>query len=208
MNKIFEIDKTKHVLLIGEGRDEELFFSAFVKHLGLANAIQIAQYGGKNNLAQFLSVLQSLTAFPSLRAIGITRDADSDYTGALTGVYSAVQNAHFPDTLLVKPFILPKEETSGALEALILTALHDSSVWGCVEAFATCVALNSSEPFSATDRDKHRLQAWLSTCPHPGRRLGEAAAAGEIPFNHQAFQPITDFIKSLVSVTENRSSHV
>jgi hypothetical protein len=195
---------TKPVLLIGEGRDEEFFFTALVEFLGLSSNIQVTEYGGKSFLKGFLSVL---TAVPPLQVLGITRDADNDYAAALASVNAAVQSASFPAALRVETFILPKTDTPGALEALVLEAVIDSPVWSCVKAFASCVTGKISEPFSAADRDKHHLQAWLSALPRPGLRLGEAARAGHIPFGHPAFLPITDFVKSLVSATENRSPH-
>ncbi|MDD4103118.1 MAG: hypothetical protein PHU80_10890 [Kiritimatiellae bacterium] len=198
------INITKPVILIGEGRDEERFFSALVDHLDLGDMIQVAEYGGKNTLKGFLS---ALTAFTNLKAIGVTRDADNDYESAQKAVASAIHSANLPTSLQVSSFILPNDTSHGALEALVLMAVTDFSVWTCVDAFSTCVSGKIAEPFSTTDHDKHRLQAWLSTLPRPGLRLGEAAAAGAIPFDHPAFQPLTAFIKSLVSATENRSQH-
>ncbi len=202
MRKLNDITKT--VLLIGEGRDEECFFSALVKHLGLDGRIQVAEYGGKNNLKGFLS---ALAVFPNLRSIGITRDADNDYLAALASVKSAISNAKLPDLIRVSSYILPEPNECGALEAVILNAACSTPTWPCVEAFATCVSERIDSPFSTTDHAKHQLQAWLSTLSRPGLRLGEAASAGDIPFAHPAFQPLTAFIRSLVSVTEDGRSH-
>jgi hypothetical protein len=196
---------TKSALLIGEGRDEEKFFSALVKHLGLIERIQIPEYGGKDSLRGFLS---ALNAFPNLKNIGITRDADNDHATALASVKSAISHAQLPDTVRVTPFILPEPNGCGALEALVIKAVSATPTWPCVEVFTTCVTGKISEPFSATDHNKHRLQAWLSTLPRPGLRLGEAAGAGYIPFDHPAFQPLTVFINSLCHQPSTGAHHV
>lgn len=196
---------TKPVLLIGEGRDEEKFFSALVKHLGLIEQIQVSEYDGKDNLKGFLS---ALAGFSNLRRIGVTRDADNDYDAALASVNSAIRKAKLPDFIQVTSFIQPEPAKCGALETLVLQAVSSTPTWPCVEAFAICITGKITAPFSATTRDKHRLQAWLSTLSRPGLRLGEAAGAGYVPFDHPAFQPLTDFVKSLVSATEDGIPHV
>lgn len=202
MSKPIQI--TKPALLIGEGRDEEKFFTAFVDALGLSACVQVTEYGGKNALKGFLS---ALAAIPPLKALGITRDADSDYSAALKSVNTAIQAVNLPDSVEVKSFILPKENTSGALEALVLEAAATTSAWPCVERFMECVAPKDAAPLSPTEKDKRQIHVWLSTLSNPELRLGEAALKGLIPFDHQAFQSLADFIKSLASATEDGSPH-
>jgi len=206
MNKLVSIEKS--VLLIGESRDEELFFSALVRHLGLSDLIQVAQYGGTPKLAAFLADLQTQTTFPIIRVIGITRDADVKYDAALTSVNAVIQQANFPNTVQVVPFVLPKENSSGALEALVLDAVSSAPAWPCVERFMECVASNDTTPLSLTETDKRHIHAWLSTLPDPELRLGEAAQKKYVPFDRPAFQPLTNFVKSLVSATEDGIPHV
>jgi hypothetical protein len=199
------VDIIKPVLLIGEGRDEENFFSSLVEHLGLIERIQVAEYGGKDGLRGFLSALR---AFPNLKNIGIMRDADNDHAAALASVMSAISHAKLPDIVRVTPFILPAPNGYGALEALVLKAVSATPTWACVDAFSKCVTEKIPGAFSKTGYDKHRLQAWLSTLPRPGLRLGEAACAGHIPFVHPAFQPITEFILSLCHQPSTGAHHV
>ncbi|MDR2849568.1 MAG: hypothetical protein LBW77_03380 [Verrucomicrobiota bacterium] len=204
MSKPFSIEKP--VLLLGEGREEELFFFALVKHLKLADSIQVIAYKGKDKLAKFLADLRTQTDFPKLRAIGITRDADNDPAAARASTRSAIQSARFQDTLRVETFILPKENAEGALEALVLEAVKDTPAWPCVEAFSKCVEEKAGVSFSVTGHDKHHVQAWLSTLPSPDLRfLGLAAQKGHISFDHPAFQPVIDFIQSLVSASDSPS---
>lgn len=200
----FSIEKP--ALLIGEGREEELFFCAMVNHLGLSSSIQVTQYGGKDKLAGFLAGLKAQTTFSKLSALGITRDADLDHAAALASVKTAIDNSKLPDTLHVDTYILPKKDTSGALEALVIEAVSTYPNWPCVEQFMACVSENDQASLSPTEMDKRRIHAWLSTLPKPDLRLGEAALKSLIPFDHSAFKPITDFLKSLVPVTDNQGS--
>jgi hypothetical protein len=197
----------RFVLLLGEGKDELNFFTALVKHLGLTAFIKVEQYAGKPKLAAFLSALPARTDFPNLRTIGITCDADEDYESTLKSVQSSIQKANFPEHIQIKTHILPGKDKCGALEALVLKFVEESSpVWDCVERFTECVEPKDKSPLSLTETDKRRIHAWLSTLPKPDLRLGEAALKSLIPFDHSAFKPITDFLKSLVPVTDNQGS--
>jgi hypothetical protein len=201
----FSIEKP--ALLIGEGREEELFFCAMVNHLGLSSSIQVTQYGGKNNLQGFLAGLKAQTTFSKLSALGITRDADQDHAAALASVKTAVRKSKLSDTPLhVGTYILPKKDTSGALEALVIEAVSTYPNWSCVEQVMTCVSENDKAQLSPTEMDKRRVHAWLSTLPKPDLRLGEAAQKKFIPFDHVAFNPIIRFIQSLLTAVETRST--
>ncbi len=203
MNR-FSIEKP--ALLIGEGREEELFFCAMVNHLGLSSSIQVTQYGGKDKLAGFLAGLKAQTTFSKLSALGITRDADQDHAAALNSVKTAVQNSQLPNTLHIDTYILPKKDTSGALEALVIEAVSTCPNWSCVEQFMACVSENDKAQLSPTEMDKRRIHAWLSTLSDPELRLGLAAQKKFIPFDHVAFSPITQFIQSLLTAVETRST--
>lgn len=200
----FEIDSNKPVLLLGEGKDEVNFFTGLVTHLGLNVSIQIAQYAGKTNLSVFLSNLAAQTGFPSLRTIGITCDADENYSATLESVNHSIHDTNLPKHIQVKTYILPDENKSGALEALVLEAAKSSPAWNCVERFIECVAPNDKLSLSSNQTDKRRMHAWLSTLSKPELRLGEAALKHHIPFDHRAFQSITDFLTSLVPVTKDQ----
>ena len=50
---------SKPKLLIGEGKEEVDFFTAFLSHLNISN-IQVEQYGGKQGLSRYLKTLACL----------------------------------------------------------------------------------------------------------------------------------------------------
>lgn len=69
----FEIKENK--ILIVEGIDEKLFFSALINHLNLTG-IQILPIGGKTQLRSNLKALQIPKDFASVISLGVVRDAD------------------------------------------------------------------------------------------------------------------------------------
>ena len=57
------------------------FFEAFAKHLQLPN-IQIRTFDGKDRLREFLETLAGVTAFQTVKRVGIIRDADESADAA------------------------------------------------------------------------------------------------------------------------------
>jgi hypothetical protein len=197
MSQPIPITKTK--LLLGEGREEEVFFGAFLKHLGLDGQVQVISYGGKAKLRSFLGTIPLTPGFAQLVSLGITRDADDNATAAESAVRDAITAARLPETLIVRHFILPGGGRAGALEAVCLDAICATApnTWACVESFDACLSANGTAPLSATERAKRHVQAWLSSLPTPGLRLGEAAQKGLLPFDAPAFVPLAEFLRGL-----------
>jgi hypothetical protein len=78
---------TKPKLLLGEGREEVLFFSAWLAVLGVGD-VQVADYGGKARLAAFIRALAvpPTPGFSALASLAVTRDADLDAAAAFASV--------------------------------------------------------------------------------------------------------------------------
>jgi len=91
--------------------------------------------------------------------------------------------------------ILPDNASPGMLEDLCLLSVQSDPAYQCVDALFQCVtqqARRQPRPMA-----KARIHAWLATQPIPGKRLGEAAESGYLPWDHQAFDAIRQFILSL-----------
>jgi hypothetical protein len=190
-------------LLLCEGKDDFCFFGAFLKHLKLEDKIQPIEYGGKNKLSSFLKTLQVDEKFPSVVSIGITRDADNNFDGARASVDNSVQSSKFSAETTVSKFILPDNKNIGALEALCLDAIRQTTpaVWTCIEKFAEC--LSSSEccdcvpTLPPNKQDKRLIHAWLSSLPEPDLTLGIAAQKKRIPFDAPVFGQLAEFLKQI-----------
>ena len=194
-NKRIEKPKTieKPKLIIGEGRDEESFFSALIKYLEIDD-IQVNYYGGKDKLKNYLKGLHLIPGFSKLRSLLITRDADNSFEDADKSIDGSMTVIKERENLKIKTFIFPDNKSSGMLEDLCLRAI-DSSDMSCIEDFFQCIKDKTSRepsPFS-----KAKIHAWLSTQIKPDRRLGEAALAGYIDWKNENFNELINFIKSL-----------
>ena len=88
-----ELAKPK--LLIGEGREEELFFTAFLAHLNISD-VQVEQYGGKQALPKYLRTLPRRPGYLQIVSLGITRDADNSAQSAFQSICTSLSNASLP----------------------------------------------------------------------------------------------------------------
>ena len=200
--RALELSLSKQLLV--EGREEQFFFDAFLRHLGI-NEVQIQNCGGKDNLRPVLRTLAGSLNFPLVGSIGIVRDADDSAPSALQSVQSSLGNTGLPvptgflisagESPSISIFIMPDNGSNGALEQLCLAALADDPAMPCVEDFLTCVG--DRVPESPQDPSKARIHAFLASRQDPELRLGEAAQRGYIPWNHPAFTDLAQFLRNL-----------
>lgn len=72
------IEILKPKILVVEGREDESFFGAFIKHLALEN-IQIIPIGGKEQLRSNLKALTLSPHFHEVLFLCVVRDANSEF---------------------------------------------------------------------------------------------------------------------------------
>ena len=201
----------REVQLLVEGNDERNFFEAFIEYLQLAN-IQIQVLDGKDRLRERLETLAGATAFRTVRSIGIVRDADE--SAAVQSVQTSLRNANrgakrwrsgeFPvpdrpeesagERPLVNVLILPGGDAAGMLETLLCRTFQGAAVDGCIDGFFRC----AEESGNRIHRfDKARAHAYLTTRPHPHVSVGVAAQKGYWNFDHDAFDGVRRFLRSL-----------
>ena len=85
-------------LLLVEGRDEVNLFEAFIRHsLVDGPDIQVIDVGGKDKtFRRNLKAIQIASlAVPTLRAIGVVRDADCNARGAFESICSGIRSANY-----------------------------------------------------------------------------------------------------------------
>ena len=191
-------------LLIGEGREEVVFFTAFLKHLHI-NDMQIEEYGGTPQFRPYLKALKLRPNFTQLVSLGIVRDADTDATRAFQSVRDALRNADLavPGTpgqiagvdLRVGVWVMPDGQGPGMLENLCLAAVQNDPAMPCVDDYFMCLFHNSQN--QPNNPAKARVHAWLASREVPDLRLGEAAAKGYWPWASAAFEPLKTFLQTL-----------
>lgn len=185
-------------MLLGEGREEELFFDALLKHLDITG-VQVEKYDGKSNLAPFLKALKNRSGFAQVNKLSILRDGDDDPTVAALSVDNAIAQASFPVELTVKKLILPGGTQIGALENLCLQSIAGQPIESCLEEYLSCAARATGNTHTTTtNKAKARVHAWLAANPKPDLRLGQAAAAGVIDWTSPAFDQLKAFVQDLV----------
>ena len=198
------VELTQTNVLIVEGREEELFFGAFIKHLGLHN-IQIIPIGGKEQLRRNLKALARSPGFAEVLSLGIVRDANADPRAAFQSVRDALQavNLPAPDRPLIrtgrKPqvavMIVPVGDAPGMLEDLCLGSVQSDPASLCVEQYFQCLQQRGLP--MPHNMPKARIQVFLASRPEAGKRPGEAAQAGYWPWNDAAFEPVEKFLQEM-----------
>jgi hypothetical protein len=223
---MLNISIVKPKLLLGEGKDEVIFFEGLLKFLGIVD-VQVLDYSGRYNIVAGLSAIVKLPGFDSLQSLGITRDADyfdnlgnsllpKDGTiGEAQAAFDSVCNAlrvsapHLPlpvrllakATAASKPtvsiYILPDCSQPGMLEDLCLRSVRETPVNQCIDDYFTCVAQQTGHAHPDHKLSKARIHAWLATQIEPDLRLGEAASKGYWDFTHPTFDNLKQFLQAL-----------
>ena len=187
-----------------EGRQDELFFGAFMRRLGIYD-VQIQDCRGKDNLGPLLEAISQDTDFHLVQSIGIVRDADTSASSAFQSVQGSLRNAGLsvPIEMLVASegtpkiavFVMPDNSAGGALEDLCLATLEGDPAMPCVNDFLQCVGGRVETP--PQNVAKARMHAFLASREDSELRLGEAAQRGYLPWGNAAFEPLTEFLTNL-----------
>ena len=198
------IEITQPSLLVVEGREEELFFGALIKHLGLQH-IQVMGVGGKTNLRRNLKALTLSPRFAQVISLGVVRDANNNPGAAFQSVRDALHAVNLPaperalmpagDSPQVFVMILPGEGSPGMLEDLCLRAVVQDPAMLCVERYFECL---QQEDLSLPDNmSKARVQVFLASRRKARLRLGVAAQAGYWPWDKKAFEQVRNFLQQI-----------
>ena len=191
--------------LLVEGNDERNFFAAMLRHLNM-DSVQIQNFGGVNNLRNFLITFADLDGFfESVESVGIVRDAEISAESAFRSVQGALRNANMdvPDAPGIKTggapsfsaFIFPDNQSDGMLETLLCRTFADTPLEDCVESFFACVGGETGERLHRPE--KSRAHAYIATMPEPQVSVGVAAQRGYWNLDHPAFDDVKRFLQSL-----------
>lgn len=202
------IEITQENLLLVEGKEDQLFFDALIRHQNLRN-IQIISYDGKPRLRPFLKgvLVKSSEFHKRVKSVGIVRDADTNASETFQSICDALQNAGLsvpanPMELTsqnpkITVMVIPHGSTHGMLEDLCLQAVISDPAVSCMEKYFQCLQqLPSSLPNNIS---KAKVHVFLASRHKPDKRLGEAANAGYWPWDNEAFDPVKNFLRQIVS---------
>ena len=195
---------TSDVQLLVEGNDQRNFFEALVEHLKLPG-VQIRNFGGVDELRNYLAGFVNMAHFFIVRQIGIVRDAETSASSAFQSVQSALRNADLPvpdqpaTMALGEPkvgvLVLPDGADSGMLETLLCETFARTPVDRCIDELFVCVSrVLPSEPKRL---EKARCRVWLATKSEPHLSVGVADKRGYWDLDHSALAGVQAFLKAL-----------
>ena len=206
----------KKYLILCEGADAYYFLVSFLnsgvptpdKHL--SEDIQVINFGGINDLQNFLLVLRGMDGFEDVTNILIIRDAEKDYCAAVQSVISSLNNAGFDapnspmkwekvNNIKIGYLLFPScnnIEESGTLEDLCLNILVDDKLkekMNDINVFLDNCSKNYGEKYPR--KYKNKLYLYLnSSDKYVGLKVGEAAKVGAFNWNAKELQNLRNFI--------------
>ena len=197
--KKYMIEKARLLLVEGD-TDVGLFLGLCQRH-GISNT-QIISYDGKDNFQNILGVLRAQAGFEGVKYLGIVRDADTDARAALRSVQDSLTHVGLPlpgqsvtpseYTLRTLIQIMPPGRSEGCLETLLWRTIPEPTA-SCIDDYIECTQV----PSLGSRHAKARIYAYIAAQKKPELRLGESARAGYWDFDHPAFEPLTEFVRSL-----------
>ena len=195
MSKPIELNPGLSQLLV-EGVDAKFFCMWTCKAYGFKN-IQVQDFGGINDLDDFLDMIKVLPNYEKVPAILIVRDAETNPEGAIQSIKESLKKNGF-DTpaepysyLPRKPGIefalLPGNTNAegkycpGALEDLCMLTVKEDPLLKKVDEFLETI----QREVKLTHLHKSRLHSYLAVKnKFVGMKLGEAARAGAWDWKH------------------------
>ena len=204
----------KPFLLLCEGRDAEGFLINYLNSNELAqdprfsNEIQVLDFGGNDNLSNFLMNLKNIDKFDQVKSLAIIRDAERDYAKACQEVHSSLNKCglesseccgawvHDPSGLKVGFMLFPLNNRAGTLEDLCLRILSENNnknILSTIESFLD--VMESSYERSYHRKHKNKLHTYLSSSDeYVTMPLGTASSAGAFDWDSDELESLKCFL--------------
>jgi len=204
----------KSYLLLCEGRDAERFLINYLESDALAkdqrfyNEIQVLDFGGNENLGNFLMSLKNMDKFDKVTSLAIIRDAEKDFNKACQEVSGSLKKCGFvgsekcgswvhSDNGPSVGFILfPLNNSEGTLEDLCLRILAEKDIKEIISLIDNLLTTMESS-FGRCYRRKHKnkLHMYLSSSDeYVTMPLGLASSAGAFDWNSGELEPLKCFL--------------
>lgn len=204
MNKI-EIKAQK--LLLVEGNDDKGVFQKLVEEIKVNN-IQIHSMGGRGNFrtANFKSIMNA-PGFREVKSLGIVRDADESANNTFSSICTVLRELELPvpgrpleitkGNLKIGVLIIPPSAGKGGIEDLCLSSIKEYTEMQCNDDYFNC--LKQGLPINKFPKNlsKAKIQAFLASREESVPHLGIAVQKGYFPLEHDVFEDIKIFLKSL-----------
>lgn len=135
-------------LLLVEGKDEVNLFEELVKHCldDGRQRVQVLEVGGKYQFRKrFAAIMRSAQARPTLRSIGVVRDADDNARSSFESVHDSIRSVgcepparhgEFSSaTPSIGVFVVPDGSGEGAIETICKQSVAGTDAAKCVDEY-------------------------------------------------------------------------
>lgn len=195
-------------LLLVEGKDEENLLGRLIEDClnDDGQDIQIVAVGSKSKFrSSLIAIKVDAQSRPTLRSIGIIRDADDNPKGSFDSVCGSLRSAgyepptahaEFSDaTPSIGVFIVPDGSQPGAIETLCRRSVAGEAAAKCVDDYMEC--LKTHDALQSKNADKTFTHAYLAAMRDPVARVGEGALQKVWDFQSPAFAALSQFVRDL-----------
>lgn len=209
---------SKQHLILCEGIDAEGFLIYFLNNAEsnyaefLREHIQVMDFGGNENLFNYIETIKKMEGFDSIKSILIIRDAETNYIKAQNDITAALVKAKLPvpehtyewaDGDIKTAYLLfpacGSEPINGTLEDLCLSVLSEENsniVLDKINAFVSDLKCGMKRDFP--HEFKTKLHTYFSiTDKYVSLKIGEAAKAGAFDWNSSKLNDLRLFIESI-----------
>lgn len=190
-------------VLVVEGRDENFFFCALLKHMGITG-VDIKEVGGKEQFKNKMPALVKQSGFSDVEMLAVVRDADENAHGAFKSVKDILErhdlqppeqpNQFSGGSPAVGVFIMPGSSDRGTLEDLCLKTARDHPAMECVDTFSDCIRTLEEPPHNMA---KAKVQAFLAAMPKIANHAGIGAQKGYWNFDSEEMTDLRSFMERL-----------
>lgn len=207
---------TPKPLVLCEGKEDLLAIQALAVHAGLAGKLVFEQYGGKDNLRNYLKLLKARPEYVrgEYSRILVTRDADTEFSHAWDALKGAVQDVFsvsvaspgdwcpLEDEPAIAAWIIPGPDQAGMMiETLCVESsrLRIPEVCSCLDSFIGCLSGIHGDPI----HEKARFAIWTIAArgPEAKDRMSLEYAIPNLPIDWDAaaFAPLRDLLVGISS---------
>lgn len=215
----------KPFLLLCEGKDAEGFLISYLNSNELStdrrfsNEIQVFDFGGNEELVNFLTNLTNMDKYEQVTSLAIIRDAEKDFSKACLEITNALSHSdlsipnhcgkwvHNDTEPNIGYILFPLNNEAGTLEDLCLKILaedHSDAILSAIDSFLTTMESTCKRHY--TQKHKNRLHTYFSTSDkYVTRQLGLASRSGAFDWSSSHLNPLKRFLTDGFDESSNSS---
>lgn len=194
-------------LVLAEGKDMLFFLIWACRTYRQEEDFEVMDYGGINELSNFLRVLPQIEGYDTVSTLIVARDAECNSDSAFASIQNAMTRAGMPT--VIAPFEYTEEAglraavlifpgpgcEAGTLEDLCLSTVESDPIMLCVEQFVECVSVENGV---LPRVHKNKLHCFLSgKDKYVGSKVGQASYMGAWDPTHKRLDPFKRIIAEM-----------